>query len=179
MSDIFERIKGMTDPLTKIIGQIPGFKGYIERSTRRQSDKQLRGVVAERFEEQWRRISAIQRDLISQGGIEFVDKMEAAAIKLRQFIDRVRTATYGYSGLFDSVKINEDELLAIYQYDLAMLEMVNDVSRAIDVIESSIGSEGLPAAIRNLTTLAQECVETFNRRQEVVLGNVEGTTPSQ
>jgi hypothetical protein len=179
MSDLFERIKGQTDPLTKIIGMIPGFKGYIERSTRRQSDKQLRGVVAERFEEQWRRVSSVQRDLISQGSIEYVDDMEAAAIKLRQFIDRVRTATYGYSGLFDSVKINEDELLSLYQYDLTMLEMVNEVSRAIDVIETSMGSDGLPAAIRNLATLAQQCVETFNKRSEVVLGGVEGTTPSQ
>ena len=60
-----------------------------------------------------------------------------------------------------------------------MLEMVNEVSRAIDVIETSMGSDGLPAAIRNLATLAQQCVEIFNKRSEVVLGNVEGTTPSQ
>ena len=179
MGDIFERIKEMTDPLTKIIGQIPGFKGYVERSTRRQSDKQLRGIVADRFEEQWRRLSSLQRDLISQGNLEFVDDVESGAIKLRQFIDRIRTATYGYSGLFDSVKINEEELLKLYQYDLTMLEMVNEDSRAIDVIETSMGSDGLPAAIRNLTTLAQECVETFNRRSEVVLGGIEDNPASQ
>lgn len=179
MSDILERIKGVQDPLSKILSYIPGFKGYIERSTSRQSDKQLRGIVADRFEEQWRRVSGLQRDLVSQGAIEYVDDVEAGAIKLRQFIDRIRTASYGYSGLFDAVKVNEQELVRLYQYDYALLEMVNEVTRGIDLIESSIGSDGLPAAIRNLTTVAQQCVEMFNKRSEVVLGDIEGTAKSQ
>jgi hypothetical protein len=39
-----------------------------------------------------------------------VDDLEGAAIKLRQFIDRVRTASYGYAGFFDAVKVRSEEL---------------------------------------------------------------------
>jgi hypothetical protein len=120
------------------------------------------------MEEQWQRISALQRDFISQGEIAYVDDLEAAAIKLRTFIDRIRRAPRGYSGMFDAVKINEQELAKIYQYDAAMLELVNEVERAIDNVEASIGSDGLPAAIRHLVSTTRSCVEIYNRRAETV-----------
>jgi hypothetical protein len=103
--------------------------------------------------------------------------MESAAIKLRQFIDRIRTAAYGYSGLFDAVKINEAELAKVYQYDLALLQSVDDVAKAVDNLETAIGTDGLPAAIRQLTTLAQQAVVAFNKRAEVMIGGI--TPPSQ
>lgn len=170
MSDLFDRVKSERDIFTKILSKIPGFGGYIERSSRRSSDKLLRQVVADRFEEQWQRVSSLQRDLVNSGEIALVDDLESAAIKMRQFIDRIRTASYGYAGFFDSVKVNQSELEQIYQYDLALLEMADEVKTAVDNVEVSIGSEGLPASIRNLTGVAQKSVEAFNRRSEVILG---------
>jgi len=74
------------------------------------SDKLLREQVANTFEPLYQRISSLQRQLISQGGLTYIDELEAAAIKLRQFIDRVRTASYGYAGVFDAVKVKADDL---------------------------------------------------------------------
>ncbi|HEX7556508.1 MAG TPA: hypothetical protein VF338_07770 [Leptolinea sp.] len=177
MSDLFDQVTSSQDIFAKLLGKIPGFSGYIERQNRRAADKLLRDTVANRFEEIWRRISTVQRELVSQGAIEFVDDMESAAIKYRQFIDRVHNASYGYSGLFDSVKINEAELAKIYQYDLTLLTLADDANHAIDTVEASIGSDGLAAAIRNLTSLAAKAVDAFNHRSEVVL-NVQDQ-PSQ
>jgi len=176
MSDLFDRVTGDQDIFSKLLGKIPGFSGYIERANRRNADKIVRDTIANRYEEQWKRISGLQRDLISQGGILYVDDLEAAAIKLRQFIDRVRTASYGYAGFFDAIKINEEELAQVYQYDLALLNGVDELGRAIDNVEASLGSDGLPAAIRNVTALAQKYVEAFNKRSEVMIGGVAGAS---
>ena len=35
MSDLFDKVTSDQDPFTKILGKIPGFKGYIERTSRR------------------------------------------------------------------------------------------------------------------------------------------------
>jgi hypothetical protein len=43
------------------------------------------------------------------------------------------------------------------------------VASAVDNIEASIGSDGLPAAIRNLVTIVADCNTTFERRKEVLL----------
>jgi hypothetical protein len=48
------------------------------------------------------------------------------------------------------------------------LAQADEVDRAIDHIQASIGTDGLMAAIRNLQTVAALCIETFDRREEVV-----------
>ncbi|MCD4674099.1 MAG: hypothetical protein K8R77_15665 [Anaerolineaceae bacterium] len=169
MDDLFDRVTSEQDIFKKLLSKVPGFKGYIDRSNRRASDKLLRDLIADRFEEQWKSISALQRQVISDGAIEFVDDLEGAAIKLRQVIDRVRNASYGYAGFFDAVKINEEELSKIYEYDLGMLDMVDMVKSSVDNVEASLGTDGLPAAIRHLTSVAADCVEAFNRRSDVIL----------
>ncbi len=168
MSDLFEKVTGSQDWFKKIASKVPGFSGYIERQNRRAADKLLRETIANRFEELWQRISMLQTDLISQGEILYLDDLEKAAIKLRTFIDKIRRASYGYSGFFDATKVNEDELARVYEHDSAMLDLVDEVGRAIDNVEASMGTDGLPAAIRNLTTKAQDCLITYNRRDEVM-----------
>jgi len=170
MSDIFDKVAEDRDPLKKLLSKIPGFKGYVERGDRRLSDKLLRETIANEYEAHYQRISGLQRDLISQGGLAYIDDLESAAIKLRQFIDRVRTASYGYAGLFDAIKINEEELASIYQYDADLLEKGATVSGAIDNVESSIGTDGLPAALRHLISVSQECVDLFNKRSDALKG---------
>lgn len=174
MADEKEQIYGKVtedmDPFKKILNKVPGFAGYIERQKRRDSDKMLREYLFDQFRELESRVSRLQRDFISQGEIQYVDDLEATAIKLRTFADRIKTAARGYSGLFDAVNVNEAELTQIYEYDAAMLNLVDEVSRAIDNVESSIGTEGLPAALRHLETEAEECVQAFNNRENVILG---------
>lgn len=171
MEEFFQKVTSQQDPFKKLASIIPGFKGYIERQNRRDADKVLRDTVARRFEDQWRRASQLQSDLVSNGQIAFVDDIERAAIKLRTFIDKISTAPRGYSGMFDAVKINENELESIYQFDAAFFDLAEQVGRGLDNVEASLGDPAaLPAAIRNVTTLARQAVETYNRRSEAVIG---------
>ena len=171
MEDFFQKVTSQQDPFKKLASFIPGFKGYIERQNRRDADKVLRDTVARRFEDQWRRTSQLQSDMVSNGQIAFVDDIEKAAIKLRTFIDKISTAPRGYSGMFDAVKINEKELESIYQFDAAFFDLAEQVGRGLDNVEASLGDPAaLPAAIRNVTTLARQAVETYNRRSEAVTG---------
>ena len=172
MSDFFEKVSSQVDPFKKLLSYIPGFSGYVERQNRRDADKLLRETVARRFEEQWSRASNLQADMVSQSLYSHVDDMEKAALALRTFIDKISKAARGYSGMFDAVKINEKELESIYQFDAAFFDLAEQIKRALDNVEASLGDEAaLPAAIRNITTLARLAVETFDRRSEVVTGN--------
>jgi len=171
MDDYFQKVTSMQDPFKKLASYIPGFGGYVERQTRRDADKLLRDTVARRFEEQWKRTSQLQEDMVSNGMIAYVDDMEKAAIQMQTFIDKISTAPRGYSGLFDAVKINEKELESIYQFDAAFFDLADQIGRAVDNVEASLGDEAaLPAAIRNLISLARTATETYNRRSEVVTG---------
>ncbi len=172
MSDIkdqiFQKVTNSMDIFKKIASKIPGFKGYVERQNRRDSDKLIRDTIYRRFRELEGRISDLQVEFINQGEIKHTDDLEKAALRLRTFADRVRTAPRGYSSLFEAIKINEAELAKLYEYDATLLDKAEEVGRAIDNVQASVGTDGLPAAIRNLQTLSKECIKAYDRRQEVV-----------
>jgi hypothetical protein len=171
MSEMYEKVSGGMDPLTKLISLVPGFSGYVERENRRAADKLVRETIATRFEEMLKRLSSLQADLVSAGKIEFVDDIEKAVIQLRTFTDKIRMAPRGYAGVFDAVKINQKELETLYNFDLAFFDLATDIGRAVDNVEASLADDNaLPAAVRNATTLARQAVDTFNRRSEVFTG---------
>ncbi len=174
MTDLFQKVTDSQDAFKKLGSHIPGFKGYIERQNRRAADKLMRETIADRFQEQWTRISELQVNMINEGMLAYVDDMERAAIQMRTFIDKIRTASYGYSGLFDAVKINEEELAQLYAFDQGFFLAAEEIARALDNVAASLHDEaGLPAALRNVTTLARQSTEAFGRRSEVFMSGNE------
>jgi len=165
---IFQKVTNSMDIFKKIASKIPGCKGYVERQNRRDSDKLIRDTIYRRFRELEGRVSDMQVEFINQGEIKHTDDLEKAALRLRTFADRVRTAPRGYSSLFEAVKINEPELAKIYEFDAALLDKADEVGRAIDNVQASVGTDGLPAAIRNLQTVSKDCIKAYDRRQEVL-----------
>ena len=175
MNDPLDKITAGDNLIGKIRNFLAGFVGYVERDNRREADKMLRSTVAQRFEEQWERIGELQRRLIKENQLDQVDNLEEAAIKLRAFANRIKNASYGYSGLFDAVQINSGELEQMYAYDIALLEGVEQISSAIDNLGASLGTDGFPAAIRHLVTLSDESIKAFDRREEVILSGADST----
>jgi hypothetical protein len=177
MADQFhEIVSGDMDPIKKLGLKVPGFSGYIQRNAYRDADKLLRDTIADKFDQLYQRVSGLQRDFISRGEIEYVDDLESAATRLRTFAERVRRATRGYTGLFDAVKTNVEELTAVYQHDAALLDLGDEVGRAVDNVELSIGGDGMPAALSNLNRLTQQAIDTFNQRDDVMKGITIGNT---
>ena len=172
MTDMFENVSDRMDPLTRLIAMVPGFSGYVTRENRRAADKLMRDAIANRFEEQWKRISNLQSDFVTAGKVDYLDELEKAGIQLRTFADKIRTAPRGYAGVFDAVKINEKELEQLYNFDLAFFDLAAQIGRGIDNVEASAADDAaLPAAIRNIITLSRQAVETYNRRSEAVTGS--------
>lgn len=173
--DPLGKVTSTDDLLGKVRGFLSGFTGYVERDQRREADKLLRQTVAERYEEQWARISEVQRRLVSAGLIEWVDDLEAAALKLRTLVDRARTASYGYAGLFDHVRIGEQQLARLYEYDLTLLENVARIAEAVDRVAADLSEEALAESVPALQQASQEALQAFERRQEVLLQGGEGS----
>lgn len=168
MSDLFDAVKGGQDFLTKIISYVPGFKGYVERSQRRSADKLLRDQVALKYSELAKSVSELMKEVGQSNQIEFIDDLDSIRLKLTTFADRIKNASYGYSGFFDSVKINEKELEKIYAFDNAFFEVAEQITSGFENIEAAIGTEGLKSAIRAVNKLALEANQAFDRRYQIL-----------
>ncbi len=173
MENLNDLVQSGKNGFQKLLEKIPGISGYKKKEDRRDTDKIVREAIAQRFEEQWSRISAIQTDLLKTGGLVHIGELESAALKIRQFTDRVKTASYGYSGLMDAVKVDESALEQLYDYDLYLFSLADSVKAAVDAVENAVaGGTGIDDANRNLVKIAQECIVAFNRRTEVFTGTV-------
>ncbi len=168
MSDLYQKVGDMQGMLEKLVNKIPGFGGYIEKEKRREADRLLRDTIANRYGEQLGRLSRVQNQLIGSGGIEYLDDVQDAILRLQRFIDMTKTAPMGYSGFFDAVKVKEAELAKLYAFDNALLENAGKVSEAVGALEAAVGTDGLSGAIRQLVTLVAECNTTLERRKEVL-----------
>jgi len=171
MSDLFDTVKGGQDIFKKLLSYIPGFTGYIERTHRRAADKLLRDQVALRYSELAARTSRMQKDIADAGQIDFLDEIDSVGLKMRTFADRIKNASYGYSGFFDAVKINENELEKIYTFDSAFFMLADQISSGLDNVEAAVAGDGLKAAIRAVNDLARQAGETYDRRYETITGS--------
>ncbi len=171
MSDLYKRVSDARTGLEKLLGQIPGYKGYKEKEMRRESDKLLREAVASRMAVHRRRMEDLQRQLISAGRFDYLDDLGVAITQLQTFIDRVRRATYGYSGLFDAVRVREEELDRLYDFDQQLLGYDERLQAALNNLEIAIpGGEGLNEALRQVRSICAEANDTFSQREQVILG---------
>ena len=171
MTDLYEQIKGDRGRIESFVGKFPGYKGYKEKEMRREADKMLREALARRLEEQWRRLPDIQKQLLSGGQIQWLDDVEGATMKLQTFIDRLKTASYGYAGFFDAVRVKEDELDQLYNFDMALDEHVDAIRDATDALASAaMSKEGIGEAISQLNSAALAANEAFSRRKDVLMG---------
>lgn len=171
MGDLYDRVSEARTGFERLLGKIPGYKGYKEKEMRRESDKLLRETVAKQMEMQRQRMDDLQKMLIDAGRFEYLDEMGNAVTKLQTFIDRVRRATYGYAGLFDAVRVREEELDRLYDFDHQLLEYAGRLSEALDNLETSIpAGEGLAEAVREVSSICAEANRTFDQREQVLLG---------
>ena len=171
MENLSDLVSSGKSGLQKLWEKIPGIKGYEKLEDRRDTDKIVRENIAQRFSEQWTRISAIEKDLAKGAGIMYLSDLESAALKIRQFADRIKTAAYGYAGLADAVKVDDIALQQLYDYDLYLFDLADSVKGSVDKVEDAVAAnDGIDAAIKDLNKVAQECVTALNRRAEVKLG---------
>lgn len=171
MENLNELVSSQKKGLQKLWEKIPGIKGYEKLEDRRDTDKIVRDNIAQRFSEQWERISAIEKDLAKGMGIMYLGDLESAALKVRQFTDRIKTAAYGYAGLTDAVKVDDIALQQLYDYDLYLFDLADTLKSSVDRVEDAVAdNNGIDAAIKDLNKVAQECITALNRRAEVKLG---------
>ncbi len=176
MDDFLSRIRVEQDVFKKLASYIPGFSGYIDRQNRRAADKLLRESVARQFEALWKQVSSLQVELVQRGQIELMDDLERAALQLRTFADRIKTASYGYSGFFDAIKVDSAELEQLYQFDLAFFELAKEIEQTLQTLSNASEDPAtLMQGIRQLITLTTQANQIFDRRQEVISGGASQT----
>lgn len=171
--DIKDRVMGdkPNSWLHKIAGIIPGFKGYVDRERRRDADKLLRTHLARQYSAQRDRLNRVQQSLLRAHRMDQIAEVDRLSGVFQRFIDRLNTATYGYTGMFDAVKIEAEDLDQLYAFDMTLAAGVDQVSAAIGSIDESISDKegtALQNALGSFSDLVDDLNEKLNQRAELL-----------
>jgi len=136
VSGIDDRIEESKNWFEKLAEHIPGYKGYKEKELRREADKTQRLFIAERLDSVQAKLDSIKLDLVNRGDLAKLGAIDLAGRKLRTVADKIRYADYGFAGLFDTDKVDEPILDQLYQFDNALVTVVNEIETLANALSA-------------------------------------------
>ena len=162
MKDVYQKAEGDKGILEKIGGIIPGFGGYLNKERRRDSDKIQREFLAKALEENKAFIDELVRDSSSEPGMfQILDDLDRLKKKIDKTASKIRYASYGYSGFFDAVKVGEQELAQLHQFDLEMDNAIEEVGRVLKTLSAGSGDA---AAMKQSAKTCARALDDLDRR---------------
>jgi len=150
--------------LEKIASYIPGVTGYRERESRRETDRRVREFLALRLDEGRAGLNALRNQATDAGQLKTLDAIGKLDRILQKSVSSLRFADYGFSGLFDQMKIREAELDQVYAYDAAL---VTDVIALSDNLRAGQGTVPEIATLVALAGTAEQLDVRIARRREI------------
>ena len=171
----------MTDQrnwLERLGEKIPGYGGYVQKERRRDLDKLHREHLADRLRALKQPITETVRELTDGRRLMEVGPLERASKKLDQAENRVRFASYGYGGFFDVAKVQEAQLDALYRFDLALVQKVEELEHLARELEGQAATAGgLKDSAARLDSALDEFNRTFDERSRTINDAGRGGAP--
>jgi hypothetical protein len=172
-NDVYSDVKGQMRLSERIAAFIPGFRGYKEKELRRESDKLLRNHLYLKMSTEKTDLREISQKLADRRYFDVLSDMDRLLAKMDRVVEKINHASYGYSGFFDAVKVKEENLDNMINFDNKLLEGINALTTEIDAFKADLASgvtTNLKTRVQNVTDKLEILEDTFDKRDEVILG---------
>ncbi|MBV7333862.1 hypothetical protein KFU94_37645 [Chloroflexi bacterium TSY] len=156
--------------LERVIKGLPGIEGYVDKELRRDADKRLRETIVSELDGQKQQLFDIQKRLMKNGGLRSLDDVDRVIQKLQTLSDRVKSASQGYAGLFDAMRIGVEELNALHRFDVKLAEQTNGVKNAVDGLAAAVDDrEEIEPLLDRVDDVITDLSTLFQKRNEAIL----------
>ena len=154
--------------IESMLRHIPGFKGYLEKEYRRESDQLARMWLADQLQKCKASLDSWQRSLLDEGQIDMLPLCERLRSRVDVLQSQMKGAMRGYSGFFDFVKIDETVLDQVYQLDMGLADEAAALRQSFEHLPKAESSP--TARLDALRQQLDELSRQFERRHELLEG---------
>jgi hypothetical protein len=172
-NDVYSDVKGQMRLSERIAAFIPGFRGYKEKEIRRESDRLIRNHLYLKLSAAKSDLREISQKLADRRYFDVLTDMDRLLAKMDRVVEKVNHASYGYSGFFDAVKVREENLDHMIDFDNKLLDGINALTAEIDAFKADLDSgaiTNLKTRVQNVTEKLETFENTFDQRNEVIMG---------
>jgi hypothetical protein len=171
--DVYAQAKSKMRLSERIAAALPGFRGYKEKELRRESDKLIRSHLTLKLSKGKDNVRSINQKITDRRYLDLLEDVDRLVAKVDRITQKINHASYGYSGFFDIVKLKEENLDRMIAYDNQLLDSVNTLTDAIDALKAQLLAgdyTNLKDKIQSITAKFEVLEDTFDKRQEVIVG---------
>ena len=168
-----EKVQASEKPLERLMLIIPGYRGYKLREQRREADRIVRDYIYTALEHSRDDLMSCFQSLADAKVNELIEPMNRLIARLDTVAEKINRASYGYSGFFDAIKVEEPELENMLAYDTQLMDLVRKINDAAASFKTDLkqgklenartNQQGLDASIDTLET-------AFEQRRTVIEG---------
>ena len=173
MSDIgktvTDKVKGDRSLFERIAMYIPFYRGYRARNLRRDVDREVRQAVSKMVKAVKTELANINREVVEAGDMASARKVERLRNKVDTYNTKIEHAASGYSGIWASVKKEEQELDAVVEFDAKVLESADDMRKDAEAIRDLMGND-VAKLVLELERKVDLLIETYEQRELVLKG---------
>lgn len=167
MTTLYDDAKARRNALERLMDHIPGYRGYADRELRREVDKLQREHLATRLGAIKRGLRELARRHTDAGALGALSAFDRVERRLDGLSQAIRFADYGATGLFDAVKIYEDDLARLYDFDASLLD---DLDHLAATAEGVPGSGEAGGALESLLAEVDALAAKWAERETLVSG---------
>lgn len=172
MSDLqsnLEQIKSRESFLERIKRHIPGYDGYLNRDNSRELDTLLRNQLASGLEQNKTKIKNTVSNLSKNGKLFETSDIDKIDKKNENAIAKFRSAARGYSGAFDVVKIKEEKLNMLYEFDSSLLGFAENINVLFAELDNnSAANTDVRDSINKISGALDELLKKFDERENLL-----------
>lgn len=159
-------MSGIENFITNTLNRVPGYKGYADKESRRDADKQVRDAISKRLADLVDDLTRYNADLSAARDFESLAAIEPAIGQIRLLADRIRTTSYGYGGIFSDNDVDARALEQLRLFDAALLREVDTLATNVGALTSSTppDSDARSNVVNEITRLSK----IFDTRKSVM-----------
>ena len=154
--------------IESILRFIPGFKGYLEKGYRQESDYLVRKWMADRLQQSKRPLDDYMISLVNAGQLDQLSALERVKTRLDALMLKMRGAVRGYSGFFDYVQVDVDLLDKVYEHDMSLVSAVDAVAGSIEQLAAK--PDMADTVANELLRHIDDVDQSFGKRGEMLNG---------
>lgn len=171
--DVYEKAKSEMRLSERIVAELPGFRGYKEKELRRESDRLIRNHLYLKLSKAKTDLRDIFQRISARRLFDAMASMDKLVAKMDRVVEKVNHASYGYSGFFDVVKIKEENLDRMIDFDNELVDDVDKIAEEVKTFKAEVleqKTENAKDRIQALDETLDAFEETLDKREEVILG---------
>ncbi len=172
-NDMYEKAKSEMRLYERILGALPGFRGYKEKELRRESDKLIRNHLYQKLTESRKDLKEIFQALSDRRLQGVLTEMDRFIMRFDRISEKINHASYGYAGFFNVVKIDEPKLDKMIEFDNGMMDDVSKIAGETDAFKKEVMGhdfDKVTVHIENLNAMVDELEDSFDGREGIIMG---------